>query len=222
MEEERKYCVYKHTSPSGKVYIGITRQTLKRRWRDGEGYKPCTYFYRAIKKYGWENFKHEILYDGLTQDEACKMEIELIEKYEANNKTNGYNCYVGGDVGPLGYSASEETRKKLSKARKGKTFSEEHKRKISESRKGIYVGEKAPAYGTTHTKETRMKTSKPVVCVETGMFYYGTREAERQTGISHNGISQACKENGAQKTAGGYHWRYATEEEIENAKNSII
>lgn len=34
------YCVYKHTSPSGKVYIGITNQKPTRRWREGEGYRP--------------------------------------------------------------------------------------------------------------------------------------------------------------------------------------
>ena len=55
------YVVYKHTSPSGKVYIGITGQDIHRRWRNnGEGYRGQL-FYNAIKKYGWENISHEIL-----------------------------------------------------------------------------------------------------------------------------------------------------------------
>lgn len=222
MEEERKYYVYMHTSPSGKKYIGITAQSLKRRWRDGgKGYKTQTYFYRAIQKYGWDSFKHEVLYSNLSKEEACKQEIELIEKFETNSKEKGYNCYVGGEVGPLGHSPSEETRQKMSEARKGMRFSEEHKRKLSESRKGIYVGENAPWYGKQHTENYKRKMSKAVLCIETGIVYYGAREAERQTGISHNGISQSCKGNRKQKTAGGYHWRYATEEEVKN-ENSCV
>lgn len=223
MDEERKWCVYCHTSPSNKKYIGITCQSLKRRWRNGgEGYATQTYFYRAIQKYGWDNFKHEVLYGNLTKEEACMLEIQLIESLGTNNKEKGYNCYVGGEVGPLGFSHSDETKKKMSEARKGKCFSEEHKKKLSESRKDIYVGESAPWYGRRHTEETKRKMSRPVVCIETGVFYYGTRDAEHKTGIQHTCISQACKENGTQKTAGGYHWRYATEEEVENVNNSSI
>ena len=68
--EERKWCVYKHTSPSGKIYIGITCQNPNRRWRNGEGYKKNKYFYRAIQKYGWNNFQHEVIEEGLTEKDA--------------------------------------------------------------------------------------------------------------------------------------------------------
>ena len=89
------YIVYKHTSPSGKFYIGITGQDTERRWRrGGSGYKPrkdysCR-FYNAILKYGWDNFKHEILYDNLTKEEAEKIERELIDKYDLTNPEYGY------------------------------------------------------------------------------------------------------------------------------------
>lgn len=54
--------IYMHTSPSGKHYIGQTKQKINNRFRsDGSGYKQCRVFYNAIKKYGWNNFKHEIL-----------------------------------------------------------------------------------------------------------------------------------------------------------------
>ena len=48
----RKYTVYKHTSPSGKVYIGITCRKPKYRWNNGKGYKEKDQrlFYNAIKK----------------------------------------------------------------------------------------------------------------------------------------------------------------------------
>lgn len=51
--EKQTWCVYMHTSPSNKVYIGITCD-VKHRWRsNGEGYKGGTRIYYAIKKYGW-------------------------------------------------------------------------------------------------------------------------------------------------------------------------
>lgn len=44
--------VYIHISPSKKVYVGITKRTLEKRFANGEGYKTCPIFYNAIKKYG--------------------------------------------------------------------------------------------------------------------------------------------------------------------------
>ena len=56
------YTVYKHTFPNNKVYIGITSQSVSRRWRNGEGYRnKQQLIYRAILKYGWDNIKH--IYD---------------------------------------------------------------------------------------------------------------------------------------------------------------
>lgn len=62
----KDYCVYKHTLPNNKVYIGITKQIPSLRWANGRGYKHSNYFYNAILKYGWLNIRHEILRDCLT------------------------------------------------------------------------------------------------------------------------------------------------------------
>ena len=48
MSEGNNYCVYKHTSPSGKVYIGQTSINPLDRWQNGKGYKKQA-FYNAIK-----------------------------------------------------------------------------------------------------------------------------------------------------------------------------
>ena len=68
------YTVYKHVSPSGKQYIGITKWDVEKRWSNGEGYKQCSYFYNAIQKYGWDNFEHIILYTNLSREKACEIE----------------------------------------------------------------------------------------------------------------------------------------------------
>ena len=57
------YSVYKHITPSGKVYIGLTGNEPKRRWDCGHGYKSNPHFWNAIKLYGWKNIKHEDMYN---------------------------------------------------------------------------------------------------------------------------------------------------------------
>ena len=146
---EKTYIVYKHTSPSGKSYIGITSRTLeKRSCSQGQGYKKSPYFSKAIAKYGWENFTHEILFEGLTADEAYAKEKEMIAKFNTRNPDYGYNKSDGGESGSKGAKFSEETRKKMSEAHKGKPspphkvrekgwhHTEETKRKLSEMKKG--------------------------------------------------------------------------------------
>lgn len=108
--EDKKYCVYKHTAPNGKVYIGITCQSPNRRWRNGEGYRKNKYFYRAIQKYGWGNFSHEILFENLLLSEASAMEIDLISKYKSNEVLYGYNISSGGENNPM----ADTTKEKLS------------------------------------------------------------------------------------------------------------
>ena len=94
---ERKYCVYKHTSPNGKVYIGLTGQKPELRWMNGNGYTGSNHFDNAIKKYGWKNMESEILHDNLTREEACEVEIEEIRKHKATDENYGYNLRYGGE-----------------------------------------------------------------------------------------------------------------------------
>lgn len=107
----RSYKLYKHTSPSGKVYFGITKQDLNQRWKYGSGYKDNVYFWRAIQKYGWNNFSHELIRDGLTREDAEALEIEYIGKYDSTNRDKGYNRALGGHLLP---TISDETRKRMS------------------------------------------------------------------------------------------------------------
>ena len=145
------YCVYKHTCPNGKVYIGITCQKPIYRWNNGEGYKCNNHFYYAIKKYGWENLKHEILFDGLTIEQAEEKEIELIGLYNSANREYGYNIEAGGKA----HNTSEETREKLRKINTGKHLSNETRKKLSER----FSGENHPNYGKKFDEKLRKKLS---------------------------------------------------------------
>lgn len=223
------YVVYVHTSPDGKVYVGITMKKPEYRWNNGNGYKPNKHFYNAILKYGWDNFKHEIVALNLSKEDACKIEQELIKKFNSTDKSRGYNKSIGGECGSLGVKFSPDEIKRIRANRtytsswaKGKKFTEEHKnkiriantgkqhtqetrRKLSESHKGKITWIK----GKTMSDEVRMKKSKPIVCVETNIFYFGLMEAERQTSVPHGNISKCLK--GQRETAGGFHWQYANE-----------
>lgn len=97
MEEERKYSLYVHINKKDdfKAYVGISKNP-KKRWRNGEGYKSQDKFYNAIKKYGWNGFKHIILLENLTLQEAWEKEKEYIKKYDSIN--DGYNVSEGGQL----------------------------------------------------------------------------------------------------------------------------
>ena len=64
----------------------------------GEGYSYNSYFYRAIKKYGWDNFKHDIIISGISKDMACQLEIALIAQFRTNEREFGYNISEGGET----------------------------------------------------------------------------------------------------------------------------
>lgn len=132
------YKVYMHTTPSGKVYIGITCQEPKVRWKYGSNYKTSVAFYRAIQKYGWENIRHDILYSGLTKEQAEEIEVRLIAEYKSTDPQYGYNCDSGGcSVG----RASDATRAKMSQSRMGHKPSDSTRAKISRSHKGVPLSE---------------------------------------------------------------------------------
>lgn len=101
------YSVYAHKFPNGKMYVGITMQDCKKRWCNGRGY-TSPLMKNAIEKYGWDNIEHVVLFSGLSKETACKIEIDLIRKYDLNNAENGYNISTGGESGSLGAARSEK------------------------------------------------------------------------------------------------------------------
>lgn len=74
-------------------------------------------------------------------------------------------------------------------------------------------------YGTHNERMKKNMTgpfkSKPVLCVETGVVYPSAKEAERQTGAFQTAIIRCCRGKLGYKTAKGYHWEYAENNENE-------
>lgn len=113
------YKLYRHTSPSGKVYIGITKTSVYARWMNGRGYRRHNNaFYNAILKYGWDNIKHEVLFTNLSKDRAIRLEIELIRHYKSLRIS--YNISDGGNLSSsteCSRRSSSENLKRLWKER---------------------------------------------------------------------------------------------------------
>lgn len=99
--DNRTYSVYMHTTPDGRVYIGMTGQKPEDRWVRGEGYKSNPRFYQAIREEGWDNIEHEILETGLSRAEAAELEKGLIAEYNSTDLAFGYNMKSGGEGGHM-------------------------------------------------------------------------------------------------------------------------
>lgn len=168
------YCVYVHTNKTnGKKYVGQTVRgdNPKKRWGGGSGYVTQKYFYRAIQKYGWDGFEHEVIASNLTKEEADNFEILLIDKLKAYDNNFGYNCTLGGG-GTSGYHISEASKEKQKTTMKKYYSNPEYIQRMRD------VAPKREVYQFTTD----------------GCFvakYVSAMEAQRQTGI-HNGDISKC------------------------------
>jgi len=159
----KRYTVYKHTAPNGKVYIGCTSVDAKKRWGGGSSYKKNEMFFKDIVLYGWANIKHEIIATDLARKEAFDLEHQLIIEHKSNQPEYGYN--VSSGFGRMGHSI---------------TLSDAVKKQIGESRKGKRVGADHPM-------------AKAVYCVELDRVFETGKAAEEATGVNRCHICQVCK-----------------------------
>ena len=97
--------VYKITNKvNGKVYIGQTSETLQKRFSRHMGYQALehdTKFYRAVRKYGKDNFTIEQIDTAKTQKELDEKEVKWIKYYssvEEGYNSNDRQGKVGGDT----------------------------------------------------------------------------------------------------------------------------
>ena len=209
---------------NGCTYVGQTKSLSKRKQehlrllRDHRHYNK--HLQRAWDKHGEYNFEWYVI-ETCSIDELDELEMYWIEHYDAYS--DGYNQTIGG-YGARGFKHSDE-------------FKEKRRQRMLGENNPMYgrTGPLNPAYGKDHSgnyngilgkhqsesaKELNRQAhlgrknanSKPVICIETNSFFWSMGEAKRVTGCDDTTITRCCR--GVKKTCGGYHWRYATEDEI--------
>jgi len=145
--------IYMYISPSGKKYIG---QTINERNRKSQHKvktsRSKTYFGKAIRKYGFENFEYKVLIKFKPNIDKIKLkrilnklEQRYIKLYKSDEREFGYNLNKGGD-GNLGYEHTQEAIEKITDYQQNKT--EEHRYNIS-----------AACVGIKKSNETKQKMS---------------------------------------------------------------
>lgn len=223
---------------------GIERVYKYYKWRKDNEKHYNDYLFKSIEKYGFDAFEVDEKFDiAYSKEELNEKEQWYIYLYNSTNREMGYNRQSGGNFYTYspesrkkmslskqgvyngennpryGAIVTEETRRKISKANKGRIISEQQRKEHSERMRG----EGNSFYGKHHTEETINKVSKgnnyrakPVYCYEKEEIRLSGVEWEEELDVSKTMICGCCK--GRQKSAKGYHFRYATEEEIKEYK----
>lgn len=165
--------VYKITNEqNGKVYIGGSSNVRDRRqqhnWEFEHGSHHVTEMQKDYNNYP-DSFRFDVI-EYCSAEDLVELERKYIADYDAMNPAHGYNRESGGNANK---KISDETKKIWSDHRKGegaamygKHHTEETKRKLSEARKGYRLPEASirqmaeTKRGSHHTLETRMKMSQ--------------------------------------------------------------
>lgn len=191
---ENDYKVYAHINPvNGKMYIGCTKKPLSIRFDNGNGYKKCKRFWEDIIKYGFTNFVHILIADGMQREQAHTLEEELIKKYKTTDSRYGYNMRGGGPGVGEKYIVAEETKRHISEAKMGHSVSEETRAKLRQ-------------YGNKKVVQLSLD----------GFFvaeYPSLTEAAKRMNTAKTNISSVCRKKA--KTCRGYVWVFATDWEGE-------
>lgn len=160
------YQIYKITNKvNGKIYIGMTKQGLKKRWDGHIGRVYCKikkkyYLHNAIIKHGEKNFSIEEIDNCVGFKNANELEMKHVALNSSNNKDVGYNLTKGGD-GARGMVYSEKQKEEMSRRAKERLINNPNS--IRKLREGLdkYVLENGhPWIGRNHNDETKQKIAE--------------------------------------------------------------
>lgn len=180
------YSIYKITNlMNNKMYVGFTSQNPPAK----RIYSHCslanTAISKAIQKYGKENFKFEVILQGMDRNDVLSMETYFIETMNTLSP-NGYNLTTGGE----NYQFSEEIKNKMSVDR---------------------IGKNNPRYGTKHKESTKLKMSESSMAERNGMFQIFGKDNHRSQFYlillpnnkieNVHGLSHFCKSNGINRSS---------------------
>lgn len=209
-----KYIVYQiKNTVNNKLYFGVTKCSIRKRWIQHKcnSSRKKYHLYRAMIKYGVENFSISLIKECDSEDEMYSIEKELIKKHRTNEKEFGYNNSIGGEASSKGKKLSTEQILKISefqKKRKRKPFSEETIIKMRQSAKGrdmskaVYASAMIRRGKPSKNRMAVLSTDKHGAIKK----YESITIASKITGISLTSISNNLL--GYSKTAGGLTWYY--------------
>jgi hypothetical protein len=162
-------------------------------------------FYRAIRKYGWDNFEWTVIYQSKNKDHTLnEMESYFIKEYDSFN--NGYNSTLGGD-GTFGLILSEEARKKISIGNSiPKPQTPEHIRKRTQSRlRNLSLGITQP---NKHSEETKQKISQKTKGISKPISKEHKRNLKCHVNNSTKLVCPYCGKEGQHTNIKGKHIPY--------------
>lgn len=171
------YTVYCHINKiNGKKYVGITKRPVEKRWQNGTGYNGKSFFRKAVNKYGWDNFSHEIIASNLNKQEAENFERLLIKKLDTTNDNFGYNIALGGNAMENRHHTLE-TRKKMGQNHNPLNYGNNPRAKkvVCEGRVFSCISECADFYGlpkSTMRSWVNGSHNMPLEWIEKGLNYY--------------------------------------------------
>lgn len=198
-KQDKEHLIYKFTFPNGGIYIGETINIFnrfRRHWYNSSKKKYKEYNYpinRAIRKYGWENVKKEILVTNIPFNSIRNIETFWIRYYKYFLKRKVYNLR---DVSEA-HQPSLESIKKMS---------------FNGSERGK-KGEKS----SSAKKVFQINKSTGKIIKEWGSII----DASRILKIRHTHISGVCKKKDRRKTTGGFIWVYKSQYSREDIKKRV-
>jgi group I intron endonuclease len=203
--------IYKIASPTGKVYIGQSWDlNARRKAYSKAACKGQHLILNSLLKYGWENHKWEILLyltDNTTQKWMDYWEISFISFYK-DCGLELLNIKPGGFGGKL----TEEIKIKISLANKGRKPAQHLIEKLKIINRRPCLEHVKKIVSETH-KGVKHHAATPVKQFDKeGNFlaeWSYMKEAAKALDISRTSIGNCC--TGVSKSAGGFIWKYKTE-----------
>lgn len=187
------YCV--KNKINNKEYVGLTSRCVKERWRNHclaayrKGEKEKYPFYRAIRKYGKENFDVFVLEICDSIEDMKESEIKHIKERKTFVVDGGYNSTLGGD-GSFGRIVSETQKKKNGDKHRGKTMSLSSRKKMSDAKKGMYSLGNHPK-----SKSILVNGEKTYNCI---------KEFVLETGLKYASVVSSLNRNDGKTNFNGY------------------
>ena len=227
VKKKDEWCVYMHTSPEGKSYIGQSKRPKARYGKDGSGYVNCAKFWQAIQQFGWENFTHTIIESGIpSQEEALQRERHWIAFYDTYN--NGYNANEGGFMSPyeekvilqiepdtlLVVGQYESLQKAVQETGiSAPCISQCCSRLIQTAGKFCWCYKEDYDENWTMPRSS-VRRGRRIYCFETGEIFFSPQEVAKKEGVVPSRITRVCGENPKfrGRAVHGKHYCYLGEE----------